>query len=143
GTEAESKTFAADRYFTGGNALAGAVDFVKNGWVIPIKDAGIPVVKSGDFPARFVPGPIAVVQVAPWGIAYNSDLVKSANILKDRPDVLNSAFIGQLIVPDVRGSDSFPPFWAAILDKYGESFLTRIRDSQPRIYPSGVPATNA
>jgi len=142
GTEAQAGTFAADAYFSGGNVLVSAKEFVAKGWLVPIEQADLPVVKNGDFPARFITGPVATVQIAPWGIAYNRDLLKGGRIPKDWPDVLDPAFKGKLIVPEVRGSDSFPPFWAAIAGKYGESFLTKLRDLQPRTYPSGVPASN-
>lgn len=141
-SEAEVGTFAIDLYFVS-TAVPFALEAIKKGWVEPMSEAGIPAIKSGEFPARFVTGPTAIVQVAPWGIAYNTEKVKGADIPKDWTDLLNPKWKGQVLLPDPRSSDSYSDQWATLMDKYGESLLTRLRDMNPRQFQSGVPATNA
>ncbi len=142
GTEAEAGTFAADFYMVS-TAVPFALDAIKKGWVEPMSGAGVPAIRSGEFPARFVTGPTAVVQVAPWGIAYNTDKLKAAEVPKDWADLLNPKFKGQLLLPDPRSSNAYITQWSAILDKYGEGYFARLRELNPRQYPSGVPSTNS
>ena len=142
GAEAEAGTFAVDFYMVA-TAVPFAEDAVRKGWVEPIGQAGIPAVRGGEFPARFLTGPTAIVQVAPWGISYNTEKVKGADIPKDWPDVLNPKFKGQVLIPDPRSSNSYSDHWGILLDKYGEEFLVKLREMNLRQYPSGVPSTNA
>mgnify|MGYP001604735884 CR=1 FL=1 len=142
GAEAEAGTFAVDFYMVA-SAVPFAEDAIKKGWVEPIAQAGIPAIRSGEFPDRFVTGPTAIVQVAPWGIAYNTEKVKGADIPKDWPDLLNPKFKGQFLLPDPRASNSYSDHWGIIIDRYGEDFLVKLRELNPRQYPSGVPSTNA
>jgi iron(III) transport system substrate-binding protein len=142
GVEAEAGTFAADFYLVS-TAVPFALEAIKKGWVEPLSEAGIPAVKSGEFPSRFVTGPTAVLQVAPWGIAYNTDKVKGADVPKDWMDVLNPRYKGQILLPDPRSSLAYITQWSAILDKYGEGYFARLREQNARPYPSGVPSTNA
>ena len=142
GTEAEAGTFAIDFYLVS-TAVPFALEAIKKGWVEPMSHAGIPAIRSGEFPAHFVTGPTAVVQVAPWGIAYNTEKVKGADIPKDWTDLLNPKFQGQFLLPDPRSSNAYITQWSVIREKYGEDFFARLRAMNPRQYPSGVPSTNA
>lgn len=142
GTEAEAGTFAIDFYMVS-TAVPFALEAIKKGWVEPMSEAGIPAIRSGEFPARFLTGPTAVVQVAPWGIAYNTDQVRGADIPKDWTDLLNPKFKGQVLLPDPRSSNAYITQWSAIREKYGEDFFVKLRAMNPRQYPSGVPSTNA
>jgi iron(III) transport system substrate-binding protein len=140
GAEAEAGTFAVDFYMVA-TAVPFAEDAIKKGWVESISQAGIPALR--EYPARFITPPTAIIQVAPWGIAYNTEKVKGADIPKDWPDLLNPKFKGQVLLPDPRSSNSYSDHWGIIIDKYGEDFLVKLREMNPRQYPSGVPSTNA
>ena len=142
GSEAEAGVFAIDFYMVS-TAVPFALDAIKKGWVEPMSAAGIPAIRSGDFPARFVTGPTAVVQVAPWGITYNTEKVKGADIPKDWTDLLNPKFKGQVLLPDPRSSNAYITQWSAIQEKYGDDFFNKLRAMSPRQYPSGVPSTNS
>ena len=137
--EAEAGNYGADLMFVGGS-LDFAKDGVSKGWLDPIAQAGIPAVRSGEFPARFVLGPVATVTLTPWLIAFNSDKVRGADIPKDWNGLLNSKFNGQILIADPRSSDAYVPFWVALLDAYGEAFFTQLRALNPRPYKSGIPA---
>jgi hypothetical protein len=82
-TEAEAGTFAADLVFNGGGSQVFAAEAVKKGWVEAIRQAGIPALTSGQFPAKFITGATATIQLAPWGIAYNTDKVSVADAPRD------------------------------------------------------------
>ena len=141
--EADGGNFAADVIFIAGNAGLFAEEGIRKGWMESVSDAGIPAIRSGEFPARFLRGNTAVVQIAPWAIAYNTELVKGADVPKAWKDLVNPKFKGQLIIPDPASSDAYLDLWALLLDRYGESFFAEIRANNPRRFPSGVPGTQA
>ena len=138
-TEAESGNFAADLVFIAGNAVTYAEDGIKKGWVESITAAGIPVIKSGEFPRGFNRGPTAIVQVSPWLIFFNTDKVKGADIPRDWPDLLNPKWKGQVLLADPRASDAHIPLWSMILDKYGEDFFHKLRAQGLRVFAGGPP----
>lgn len=140
--EADSNSFPANLVITS-NALAFAVEGVKRGWFEPIAEAGLPVIKSGEFPSRFISGPVATIQIAPWLVAYNTEKVKGDAIPRDWTDILKPAFPGQVLLADPRIAAAYIEFWSLILDKQGPGFFDRLRAQNPRQYPGGVPAVQA
>ena len=54
--EASAGNIACDLVVCGGNNVNFARDGVAKGWMTPLKDARIPAVDSGEFPARFQDG---------------------------------------------------------------------------------------
>lgn len=141
--EAEAGVFAADLFMFAGAAQAFASESGPKGWVESVAASGIPVLKSREFPARFLIGDIAIIQVAPWGISYNSEKLKAADVPKDWTDLLLPKFKGQILMPDPKSADSYSDFWGILLDRLGESYLVKMREQNPRFYLSGVPTTNA
>lgn len=139
-SEAESNNFAADAMITLGASVPFAEEGIKKGWIESISQAGLPVLKSGEFPARFNTGPTALIQINPWLIAYNTEKLKGADVPKDWPDLLHPRFKGQMIIPDTRVTDAYSGFWAMILDRYGEKFFAQLRDQNFRQIGSGIPA---
>lgn len=143
GSEAEAGSIGADLIYIAGSSVTFGQESIKKGWMESIPDAGIPSVKSGEFPARFITGPTAVVQIAPWYMAFNSQRVSAADAPKDWMDLLHPRFKGQILIPDPRSSDSYLDLWGLLIDKYGEKFFAPLRAQNPRIYSSGVPAVQA
>ena len=142
-SEAAAGSFSADLMFIAGSAIIFGEDAIKKGWVDSIPNSGLPVVKSGEFPARFITGPTAIIQIAPWYVAYNTDKLKAVDVPKNWPDLLKPHLKGQILLPDPRSSDSYLDFWALLIDKYGEGFFAQLRAQNPRFYSSGVPAVQA
>jgi len=138
--EAEAGTFAADIVITAGGSDPYTTDGIKKGWIDPISDANLPVVTSGEFPARFNDGLSPIVQVSPWMIAYNSDRVKGADIPKDWSDMLDPKWKGKILLADPRVGSVFTQFWLMLQEKYGDGFFTQLRALEPRRYPGGIPA---
>ena len=141
--EAETGNFSADLMFIAGSSVTFGEDAIKKGWMDSIPNAGLPVVKSGEFPARFITGPTAIVQIAPWYMAFNSQKLTAADAPKDWMDLLNPKYKGQILIPDPRSSDSYLDHLALLIDKYGEKFFAPFRAQNPRVYSSGVPAVQA
>lgn len=140
-TEAESGNIAADLIFNAGGDFADPG--IKRGWLERIGDAGIPALASGEFPTKFTNGATAITSVAPWGIVYNTEKVKGDDVPRDWPDVLNAKFKGQILLSDPRSSDAYFDLWALLLEKYGDSFFSRLRAQNMRLYPSAAPTTQA
>jgi iron(III) transport system substrate-binding protein len=138
--EAEANNLAADVIITLGASVPFAEDGIKKGWIESISQAGLPALKSGEFPAKFNTGPTALIQINPWLIAYNTDKLKPADAPKDWGDLLNPRFKGQMIIPDTRVTDAYSGFWSMILERYGETYFTQLRAQSFRQIGSGIPA---
>lgn len=141
--EAEAGNIAAELFINAGNAPAFEAEALKKGWIMRIADANLPVVRSGEFPARFNKGASAVAQVTPWVMAINTDKVKGADVPRTWLDILKPQFQGQIIVPDPAASDAYAEFWAPILQLHGEKFFTDLRALNPRRYGQGAQAGQA
>lgn len=140
-TEAEANTFAADLLLNSGtNSFRFAEDAIKKGWMDPVGSAGLPVVASGEFPAKFNRGATALLQLLPWQMTFNTDKIKPADFPKDWPELVNPKYKGQILFANPRCCSVFQEFWKAMLDKYGEKFLSDLAAQTGRQYPSGVPA---
>ncbi|HSV80422.1 MAG TPA: extracellular solute-binding protein [Ramlibacter sp.] len=141
--EAEAGNFAADLVLQAGDSVRYAEEGIKKGWFEPISAANIPAIKSGEFPAKMITGPTAVVQIIPWLIAFNTDAIKGADAPKDWRDMVNPKYKGRIILADPTSSDAFMVFWNVLLNAYGESFFTQLRAQNPRWQSSGVPSIQA
>jgi iron(III) transport system substrate-binding protein len=138
--EGEAGTFAADIVVTAGGSEPYTTEGIKKGWIEPIAEAKLPVLTSGEFPERFNDGLSPIVQISPWMIAYNKDLVKGADIPKDWPDMLDPKWKGKIILADPRVGSVFTQFWLMLHERYGDGFFTLLRAQEPRRYPGGIPA---
>lgn len=141
--EAEAGNIGADTAWVSSGSGALVEVAAPKMWIESI--SGLPVVKSGEFPAKFITngGYTALVQSAPLGIAYNSEKLKGSNIPKEFQELLAPRFKGQILLPDPRSSETYNGFWSLVLEKYGEAFFAQLRAQNPRPYVSGVPATQA
>lgn len=139
--ESESGNTPASVVMSAGSPAA-YMSVIAKGWVDPISKAALPVITSGEFPSKFTDGNTAIVQVAPWTIAYNTDKVKGADIPKDWSDLLNPKWKGEVLVADTSVGTVYAEFWIFIQDKYGEDFFKKINPNFRR-YPGGVPAIQA
>lgn len=141
--EAEANSFAADLLFFAGGAQAYAEEGGKKGWIDSIAEAGIPAMKSGEYPARFSRGASAIVQIAPWMVAYNTEKLKGTDVPRDWPDLLKPHLKGQILLPNPASALAYLDFWVLALEKYGPEFFAQLRAQNPRQYASGVPAVQA
>lgn len=142
-TEAEAGNMATDLMFLSGPGEEFAVAGAKKGWTDSITQAGLPVISSGEYPVRFLLGYTAVIQVAPWIMAYNTDKVRAADAPKEWIDLLQPRFKGQILIADPRAADAYFDHWNMVLDRHGESYLARLREQNLRVYQGAAPATNA
>lgn len=144
-TEAEAGNFGADAaVICGTSALPVAEEWAKKGWVEPITAATSPVIRSGEYPASLVRGPIALIQIAVWRIAYNTEKLKGADVPKDWPDLLNPKLKGQILVPELlSGGAAFLEFYGMLHDRYGDAFFEKLRSQDLKVFAGAVPAIQA
>jgi iron(III) transport system substrate-binding protein len=138
--EASAGNIAADVVVNAGNSVVYAEEGIRNGWVESISEAGIPVIRSGEYPAQYNRGPTAIVQVTPWLIAYHTEKVAAADVPKDWRDLLNPKFKGQIIMPDPRASEAYLDVLALLLDRYGEGYFNQLRAQNLRFASAGAGA---
>lgn len=138
--EADANNMAADVLITLGASVPFAEEGIRKGWIESVSQAGLPALRSGEFPARFNTGPTALIQINPWLIAYNTEKLKPAEAPKDWGDLLNPRFKSQMIIPDTRVTDAYSGFWSMILDRYGETYFNQLRAQAFRQIGSGIPA---
>jgi len=140
-SEAESGTYAADLMFLSGtSSFRFAQEGINKGWMDPVGGANLPVVASGEFPAKFNRGATALLQLLPWQMTFNTDKIRPADFPKDWPDLLNPKWKGQILFANPRCCTVYQEFFKMMLDKYGEKFLSDLGAQTGRQYPSGVPA---
>ena len=135
--EAESGSPATDLFInSGGLALIYAEESIKKGWLDPISTQNLPAMR--DFPKRWVTGPTAIVQIAPWALMYNTNKMKQGQ-LKDWTVLLDPKLKGQVLLSDPRVSSAYLEFWTALLSKYGEDFFVKLRPNLRQV-ATGVQA---
>lgn len=141
--EAAAGNIAADLLMAAGGVQPFAVDGIKKGWLEPVAQAGIPVIRAGIYPAAFNRNDTAIVSILLWAISYNTDKVKGADIPRDWPDLLNPKWKGQILLPEPRSTEAVLDVMTLVYDKYGEDFFNRLRAQSPRWYASQVPMLQA
>lgn len=100
--------------------------------------SGLP--SAADFPGEFFDGCSAVVNVAPWGIWWNTDLVPAGETPKTYEDLLNPAWSGgKLGLPDPGNTDTYIWLFTVMEDSAGDGFLQQLRAQKPAYGPSGTP----
>jgi iron(III) transport system substrate-binding protein len=117
--EKSSGTNSDDVYF---NAIDGfAQSALKNGWLINITSIKIPGF-LGSYPASDITGPVALMQERPFGIAYNTKLVKtppSASLQQ-----LVQQYKGKILLNNPTDGDIYVAYLDTLAARYGSKFLT-------------------
>ena len=141
--EAEAGKIAADLLLNGGNTAGFSAEGLKNGWIEPIRKAGIPAVSSTEFPAKYISDGAAMVMITPWLIMYNTDKVKQSAAPKDWKELLDPRFKGQIIINEPNVAPGYFDFWCAIIDNLGPDYMTALRAQNLRVFNDGVAASQS
>lgn len=106
----------------------------EKGWLVNPYGQNLPAVES--FPKEFVVSDLAFTQLlGAYSLAYNTDLVKDADIPKGWQDILNPKWKGLVAISDPRGNDSTLAFFYFMGQTYGQSFLTDFAKLEPKPFP--------
>ena len=133
----------ADLLFVAGGAGPFLAEGLKQGWLESVAEVGLPVVKSGEFPARFLRDGGALIQIAPWLIVYNTDNLKGDAVPKGWKDLLSPRFKDRIIITDPASADSHLDVWAQVLDTFGPDYFTALRAQNLRKNANAVGAVQS
>jgi len=141
-SELEAGSFNADIILGAGFDKVVTEDYAPKGWMIPIKDAGIPALDAGEYPAEFLNKSTATVAYNPWIIAYNTDLVKgeAPTTFKDMAD---PRYKDLVCMPNPEIALAYIEIWDRVRAEYGEETLAAIAANNPKIYESAAAASSA
>ncbi len=114
--------------------------FVPNGWLEPVKKAGIPAIDSKAYPSAFLGQTTAAVSYIPWVIAYNTNLVSKKDAPKTFKDFADPKWKGKIITSNPAASIAYVEFWDRIQTVYGAKTLKAIGANQPKFDASAAAA---
>jgi iron(III) transport system substrate-binding protein len=142
--EATAANIAADLLIdTGAGGEQFTSEGIGKGWLQPVSDANLPILKGGGFPKQFIRGPAVIVQVSPWLIAYNTSKFKPGQAPKSWADLTNPLLKDQILFTSFSSaSPSYMDLLELLYKQYGPDYLAKIRTLQPRWYQGGIPAMN-
>ena len=135
--EFETGNTAADLSMAN-NADSSVDPAFKKGWLQNLREARLPAIMSGEFPARFIRDYGAIVQISPWHILYNTQKLKGDDIPKTWTDLLNPKYKGQIAISDLSESDSLIAPWQVLQDTYGEKFFIALRAQGLRVHSNTI-----
>lgn len=77
-----------------------------------------------------------VLGVTEWGIAYNTDMIKTPPTWQD---LVQPQYAGKVLLPDPRVADAYYDFWYLMLKTYGPGFLEKVAKNA-KLSPGGIQA---
>ncbi|WP_181164661.1 ABC transporter substrate-binding protein [Amaricoccus solimangrovi] len=133
--EAEAGKTVADVILTGDPILID--DFSAKGWIAPIDASQIPGFDA--WPAEFKNDHSVIVSINPQTVAINTDNLKAP--ITSWQDLLRPDLKGQIVTVDLKrvGLVAFAAY-DLMLKTYGEEFLTKLGQQDPRLFDSGPSA---
>ena len=84
---------------------------------------------------------LALINIQPETIAWNTNLVKQEDVPKDWPDVLDPKWKGQIMTADPRNAISLMAWCQLMRQKYGDDFLRKYGAQQLKLVNSTVPGS--
>jgi len=141
-SEADSGKINADLIYDGGVDTFANKTAIPKGWGEPISKGALPALTSGTFPKEWIRGGVAITEIQPWAIAYNTDEIKEGSVPKTFKDIAAGSGKGTVVLPDPRAADAYLQFWELMRSTYGDSFLQKYAAAS-KVYSSGAPASAA
>ncbi len=139
-SELEAGSFNADVILGATFDKVVTEDYVPKGWMVPIKDSGVPAV--ADYPAAFLNKSTATVAYNPWIIAYNTDLVKDG-IPTSYKDLADPKYKDLVCMPNPEVALAYIEIWDRIRAEFGEETLQGIAANNPKIFESAAATASA
>lgn len=141
-SELQAGSFNADVILGAGFDKVVTEDYGPKGWMIPIRQAGIPALEAGSYPEQYLNESTATVAYNPWIIAYNTDLVKG-----DAPtsfkDLADPKFKDLVCIPNPEVALAYIEVWDRVLSQFGEETLKGIAANNPKVFESAGAASSA
>ena len=141
-SELQAGSFNADIILGAGFDKVVTEDYGPKGWMIPIKEAGIPALDGGSYPEAFLNKSTATVAYNPWIIAYNTDLVKG-DVPTSFKDLADPKFKDLVCIPNPEVALAYIEIWDRVRAEFGEETLSGIAANNPKLYESAAAASSA
>jgi iron(III) transport system substrate-binding protein len=142
-SELEAGSFNADVILGAGFDKVVTEEYAPKGWMIPIKDAGIPALQNGEYPADFLNKSTATVAYNPWILAYNTDLVKEGEAPTSFKDLADPKYKDAVCMPNPEVALAYIEIWDRVRAEFGEDTLAGVAANNPKIYESAAAAAAA
>ena len=139
-SELAAGSFNADVILGAGFDKVVTDDFIQKGWMVPMKDSGVPAVSA--YPKDFLNKSTATVAYNPWILAYNTDLVKGA-APQSFKDLADPKYKNLICIPNPEVAMAYIEIWDRIRAEYGEATLAGIAANSPKVYESAAAASSA
>ncbi len=120
-----------------------APGLIAKGWLDPIRDSNIPVLASGEFPARFVGAVTATLCFMPFVLAYNTDEMKKDQPPKAISDLGDPKYKGKILLIDPATSETHIQMWDKVRHATSDKVLQAIAANDPRYYASATAVAEA
>ncbi|GAA3668799.1 extracellular solute-binding protein [Arthrobacter ginkgonis] len=114
-------------------------DALANGWIAPVKDAGVP--GASGFPEKLYThdGATPIVSLIPSEVVLNSDAITA--VPADWKIYADPAYKGKIMLAEPDSSPANIAFWSLMKEKYGDGFLREIAANEPKWMGGAVPLT--
>lgn len=112
------------------------------GWMVGLDEANIPGF-PWEFPENFVQEGQVIVQLRPWGIAWNTDLVAANEAPEAFEDLLDERWQGQILHPDPESSKGYQDLYNHLWEELGDDFIQGLVAQDLVFYDSGAPMLEA
>lgn len=129
-------------------SIAQTADFfdqaIDEGWAIPIQDAEIPALESGDYPEEFLQGDVsATVGIFPFLILYNEDSLDEDLVPESFEDLTDDKYKDQLVIVDPSTNNAFVGFYDVLRESYGDEWFEDVLANNPKFYPAASAGAQA
>jgi iron(III) transport system substrate-binding protein len=141
-SEGSTGHIAADVLYVASPDTFATSTAIPMGFAEPISKADLPVLQQGSgYPTKWLVKGIAISQIAPWVIAYNTSVVKSNAVPKSFKDLTNTNS-PTIILPDPRAAAPYIQFWELMESSYGSKFVQQY-GAKTKLFTSGATAISA
>jgi iron(III) transport system substrate-binding protein len=112
---------------------------VSKNWLAKVADADLPSLAT--YPKDSWNGMYAKAHTGPLTLSWNTSVVKPEDTPKGWEDVLKPVFKGQILLVDLRNAPILWSWGLLVMQTYGEDYLRKLGEQQPRLVASSVPGS--
>lgn len=142
-SELDAGSFNADIIVGAGFDGLVTNEYIPNGWMIPIQEAGIPALEADEYPEGFLNESTATLAYNPWLIAYNTDLVDESDLPDSFEDLADPKYKDMVCIPNPQVAVAYIEVWDRMRESFGPEMLEGVGANNPKLYESAAAASSA
>jgi iron(III) transport system substrate-binding protein len=96
-----------------------------------------------DWPAEAYADGVAKVNITPYFLGYNTELIDEADAPKGWEDLLEPRFKGKMSIGDARNISGYLAMLHMLRDEFGDDYLTSLKNQDLDVFASSVPGNEA